>query len=181
VGSGRFDLDGYTQIVTITVPINLEIQGQNRVFTVKSVKLEICDPGEGCNVVFWSETEWNDELPLNPTDSFREVFGLGEAAFQITINGGTIVTHPTLQEMLNADPPIDPELEPLQVLVPQAVAALLNSVSPIDFNLAPEEMVISFNGAFSDPDNNDPLELAAIFATYNDLECSLLNFSNGLE
>lgn len=181
VGSGRVDLDGYTESITIPVAINPDVQGQNSVFTVKKVELKICDEGEGCDVEFWisEPPEW-DNIPVNQNTSFKVAFfgsDDAEPSFQITLNNNAVVTHPTLLQALDAKT----ELGGLNALVPQAVAALLNSQSSIDFNLSPTEVSENFNIAYATADPLILEALATTFASYNNLECPLPEFSNGAE
>jgi len=176
VGSGRVEIPGrYISSTTYPVEIETDFEGQNSVFSVKSVELKICDFEErGCSVLFWNTPTppaW-DQIPVSPDDSFRlAFFGTNDSeTFAITVNGDTL-ENPTLLQALNADA----DLGGLNQLVPQAVAALLNSQHPgLDFNLTSEQVVIEFYGAFTTPaDSTDDETLAALLATHNNLECPL--------
>ena len=182
VGTGRVDLPGgYENSDSVPIQISdVEFEGQNSVFSVVGVELSVCDVGEGCNVQFWQENEFAWALiPVEQDASFRlAFFGPNDSeTFEIMLLNGTTVSNPTFLDALNADTTKDG----LHRLVPQAVAALLNSQSAVDFNLTSDEVVISFNAAFSTPgDDIDDDELAAILISYNDLECPItMPLNNG--
>lgn len=178
VGTGRTELPGgYVGSENIPIAISdVEFEGQNSVFSVVGVELSVCDVSQGCSVAFWKSNQlaWND-IPVPQSTPFRlAFFGPNDTeTFEIMLLNGTSVSNPTLLDALSANA----TKGGINKLVPQAVAALLNSQHPtIDFNLTSDEVVISFNAPFSTPDDPiDDEELAAILLTYNALVCPLQN------